>query len=179
MLGRWVVCFLCTTIACALQADDRSSPQVQNSRFYSCKAEQLPTVWGFDSPPAKIEQHTIVFGESGRAWVDFYFRNLGNLPVDAAAFVMEYTDVDGKIIDRVPIASITKGKLSVKPFPLPFAVEGMQSWQGALQPGNRALMGSVRDGIRTGSCPARATVTFAMIQLSDGSVRFFHLPAGN
>ena len=174
MLGKCAVTLLlCIAIPTCLPAAGRSWTDEQASP-YSCQAEQIPTSWAFDNPPGRIERNEIVFGELGRATLDFQFRNLESAPISALALVVEYADKTGQIIDRVPIASVSEH--STNPFSLPFAVQGAMRWKGALSPGESALMGGVTDGIRTGSCPNRARITFARAQFADGNVRSFSFP---
>lgn len=141
-----------------------------DSNAYECHVSDLPTSWTFDSAPGTIEQNDANFGETGHATLDFLFRNTNSPPIKALALVVEYIDSVGEIVDRVPIAgSVSGGSLDTPPDVLSPA----NSWRHALSPGDATTMVAVRDGIRTGRCPVRARVTFAVIHFLDGSTRRF------
>ena len=151
-------------------ASDKASPQLSP---YSCRIDQLPTSWAFDSPLGEIEQNNAVFGELGQTTIDFHFRNRGPSAIQALMLVMEYVDSGGRIIDQVPVSA------AVGDQPLdssPNVLAPIQNWKRAVLPGASALMGADREGIRTGFCPVRARVTFGRAQFTDGTVRTFSSP---
>ncbi len=153
-------------ILCALGRVPISSGQDRNP--YSCQSEHLRTVWTFDNPPGEIEQHTVIFSELGQTTVDFHFRNRQPMPLQALMLVMQYEDEQGRAIDRVAVSAAVNSTLAKSPIN---EVTPIQSWKHAISPGESALMGTVKEGIRTGFCPVRARVTFAKVQFTDGTVR--------
>jgi hypothetical protein len=149
---------------------DKASPKPSP---YSCSIEQIPTSWAFDNAPGEIEQNNAVFGELGQTTIDFHFRNREPSAIQALMLVMEYADGQGRIIDQVPVSAA----VGDKPLdPSPNVLAPIHSWKRAVLPGASALMGADREGIRTGSCPVRARVTFARAQFTDGTVRTFSSP---
>jgi len=149
---------------------DMTSPQPSP---YSCRIDELPTSWAFDNSPGEIEQNNAVFGELGQTTIDFHFRNREPSAIQALMLVMEYADGQGRIIDQVPVSAAVGDKTLDSS---PNVLAPIQSWKRAVLPGASALMGAVKEGIRTGSCPVRARVTFARAQFTDGTVRTFSSP---
>jgi len=164
---------LCLVVLPGLAQDSKFETQSPNP--YLCRLEELPTSSAFANPPGRIEKHSIVFTETGRAWPAFHFRNLASSPIQALALVIEYKDKAGRTIESVPIAAASEA--IAQQFKSPFAVEGVQHLdRAAIQPGSDAVVGGIRDGIRTGSCPTHAVVTYMMIQFQDDTVRILSEP---
>ena len=163
----WAVCFvLCAAMSGGLAQEQKAAP-------YDCRVANLPTVWAFDNPPGTIERNNAAFGESGRAWLDFQFRNRESTSIQALTLIVEYADKEDEIIDRVPfVGTVTQGITDS----LPFVLSPSQAWKNALSPGDSARMERVSDGIRTGRCPVRARVTFASLRFTDGTLRTFSSP---
>jgi hypothetical protein len=168
--GTWAL-FVIVVAQIVLAQPNR--PLEQPSRD-ACVVEQIPTEWASDTPLGVIEQHSVVFTNMGRVEPTFVFRNLQTVAVQALALTLDYLDKQGRTIDRVPIVASTEQAL--KGFRVPFAAEETHRWENAIAPGGSALIGGIKDGIRAASCPSRAVVTFALVQLADGKNQSFATP---
>jgi hypothetical protein len=141
---------------------------------YVCLTERIPTSWGFGNPSVAIEKHDVEFAANGRSAPDVHFRNVGDSRLEALAAVVRYTDQQGRTIDDVPVAAGTSQVVDA--LRLPFAVEGVQYWKRPVAPGEDMVVAGVYDGIRTGVCPAHATVTFLRLQFAGSHPLDFSSP---
>ena len=158
---------LTVLIFCALGSVPVSLGQDENP--YSCQREQLKTVWAVSNPIGEIEQHTVIFSGLGQTTVDFHFRNRLSMPLRGLMLVMEYEDSQGRVIDRVPISANVGMLTNASDNEL----TPIRTWKRAISPGDSALMGAVKEGIRTGFCPVIARVIFAKAQFADGTTQAY------
>jgi hypothetical protein len=133
-----------------------------------CRVDSIPTSWGFSNPPGSIEENHVHLNDVGRITTTFSLRIRQQLPLDAVAMVMEFTDAQGGEIASVPLAG-ANDKLE-KSFHPPFPVQVQQHWMIS---STRPILGGTFDGALDNSCPAHAKVKFAIIRLADGTVQTF------
>jgi len=146
---------------------------------FSCIAEQLPTVWNFEGPPVKIDNHSIQFTDTGQASVSFYLHNLTGWPLDSLTAIVRYKDDGGQVIDEVAVSATTNEGVDHSDQPIP--IEGVQHWAKSVAPQDVAVVVGVSNGIRTGICPSKAEITFLRLHFyPDKTLSFssagWHLP---
>jgi hypothetical protein len=167
-----IACAFFVVAAQVLVAQPSRPPDQSNHD--GCAVEHIPTDWASDTPLGAIERHSVSFTDMGRVEPTFVFRNLQPTAVEAVALILDYRDRQGRTIDQVPIVASTEQAL--KDFHVPFAAEEIQQWGNAVAPGGTVPIGGIKDGIRTATCPSRAVVTFALVQLADGKKQSFVTP---
>ncbi len=143
--------------------------------YTTCNANKIDTIWAVENHPLEIERHSLRMTEVGTSDIDFYARNLERSPIEAVALVMEYTDEQGRIIQRLPAVSATKEV--GKTFHPPFAYERVTSpWITPIVTGESVRIQGVSNGVRAIACPSHARVTFVMVQFSDGTIKKLSAP---
>ncbi len=133
-----------------------------------CRTIEVPTSWAFDNPPVRIEANQVSFSEIG--WVTLSLRVLNeeSTPIQALTMIVEYLDVQGEPIIRVPIFAHIDRAIAKGP---PDMLKPAQAWKSALSPGEEAVLAGDSMGIRTGGCPARSRVTFVREEFTNSRVR--------
>jgi hypothetical protein len=107
--------------------------------------------------------------ETGTSYAEFVARNVQASAIKALAVVVEYTDKDGRVIERVPMVASPQANETFHP-PFPFErVSGF--WNSALLPGDSLRVLGKSDGIIATECPTKAKVTFAIFQSGDGTTK--------
>ncbi len=148
---------------------ERGTDQL-NSGGQGCSAGNIDASWAIENPPLEIERHTLRVTETGTSDTDFYARNLESSPIQALALVIEYTDEQGGVIERMPVVASTEQ--ANETFHPPFPVERVASlWKVPIAPGESVRVQGVSNGVKATICPSRAIVTFFAVQFVDGTVK--------
>jgi len=144
---------------------------IQNSTLYSCRVDVM-TAWTIQKPPIRIERSAVVFDELGTSWVDVTFQNSQSVPIQAIALILEYSDNGGEVIDRIPLLEGTAHAEAA--FHAPFPIDRVaNAWTENVPAGGIERLHGVKRGIRTAVCSSRATITFATVQMEDGTIQTY------
>lgn len=140
---------------------------------YDCQSPNLITAWAFADKIGDIEDNNVSLGSGGGGSLDFLFRSRLDKPITGLAFVLEYFDRDGDVVERVPaVGQVVPG---TSPSP-PNVLSPSSAWSNELAPSESVLMTGIIHGIRTGHCPVRARVTFVSVHFADGTNRTLAAP---
>jgi len=140
-----------------------------------CSAERLDTSWAIENAPIEIRQHMLRITKTGTSYSDFVAHNLQSSPIEALALVIEYTDNQGVVIERMPVIGNTERASDA--FHAPFPLERVSPlWNVPMQHGDSVRILGQSDGIITEDCPTGARVTFAAIQYADGTTKILSSP---